>query len=106
MTHRLASYDIFDSYEHVVHYSQETLTSMLEKCGFKMIKCSTGRPIQLPAWHKFVGHYYQYPTPWSMDWKRQSARKILYLLSLLEYRLRLNRVGYLAPNIIAVAKKI
>ncbi len=30
------NYDIFDSYEHVVHYSQGTIKQMLEKHGFKV----------------------------------------------------------------------
>lgn len=106
ITGRLKNYDIFDSYEHVVHYSQETLKLMLEKYGFKVIKTFIGKPIQLPAWHNYVGQYYQYPTPWCLDFKRQSARAIFYILSMIEYRIRLNKVGYLAPNIIVIAKKV
>ncbi|MBU2541435.1 MAG: class I SAM-dependent methyltransferase [Candidatus Omnitrophica bacterium] len=104
-TNRLKNYDIFDSYEHVVHYSQKTLKLMLDKFGFKVIRVCIGRPIQVPVWHNYVGHYYQYPTPWMLDCKRQFARITLYLLSLIEYRIRLNRVGYLAPNIVVIAKK-
>lgn len=103
---RLKDFDLFDSYEHVVHYSQKTLQLMLKKYGFKVIKILIGKPIQIPVWHNYVGHYYQYPTPWVLDYKRQSARTILYLLSLIEYKIRLNKVGYLAPNIIAIAKKV
>lgn len=103
---RLKNYDIFDSYEHVVHYSQKTLRAMLEKSGFKVIKFFIGKPIQLPVWHNYVGQYYQYPTPWPLDFKKQSLRVIFYILSLIEYRLRLNRIGYLAPNIIVIAKKV
>lgn len=106
ITGRLKNYDIFDSYEHVVHYSQETIRLMLEKSGFKVIKFFIGRPIQIPVWHNYVGHYYQYPSPWRLDPKRQSARLILYFLSLIEFKLRLNRIGYLAPNIIVIAKKV
>lgn len=102
---KLKNYDIFDSYEHVVHYSDKTLRLMLEKFGFKVIKSFIGRPIQLPVWQRYVGHFYQYPTPWGLDYKRQSARNILYWLSLIEFRLRLNTIGYLAPNIIAIARK-
>lgn len=42
-------YDIFDSYEHVVHCSDLTLREMLEKYGFKMLKIKIGKPIQLPV---------------------------------------------------------
>ena len=106
LTGRLKNYDLFDSYEHVVHYTHKTLCRMLAKYGFTVKKVSIGRPIQIPAWHKYVGQYYQYPSPWCLDWKRYSARFAFYLLSLLELRLRLGRVGYLAPNIIAIAKKV
>lgn len=103
---KLKDYDIFDSYEHVVHYSDKTLKKMLEKYGFKVIKVKIGRPIQLPVWHKYVGHYYQYPSPWCLDYKRQTGRTLLYLLSKMEFYLLGKRIGYLAPNIIAVANKI
>ncbi len=103
---RLKQHDIFDSYEHVVHYTQATLQAMLRKFGFKAIKIFIGKPIQLPAWHKYVGFYYSYPTPWVLDPLTQSLRSIFYLLSNIEFRLRFNRIGYLAPNIIAIAKKV
>ncbi|MEW6009462.1 MAG: methyltransferase domain-containing protein [Candidatus Omnitrophota bacterium] len=104
-TKRLKNYDIFDSYEHVVHYSQKTLILMLRKFGFKIIGKFLGKPIQIPVWHNYVGQYYQYPTPWRLDYKRQSVRSILYYSAIIESKIRLNRVGYLAPNIIGVFKK-
>lgn len=106
ITGRLTDYDLFDSYEHVVHYSDRTIRLMLKKYGFKTIKMAIGRPIQVPVWHNYVGQYYQYPSPWIIDFKRQTARNILYILSLIEYRVRLNKVGCLAPNIIVIAKKV
>lgn len=105
MAGKIKDYDLFDSYEHVVHYTHKTLSSMLEKHGFRVARVGIGKPIQLPCWHKLVGQYYQYPSPWILDWKKHSARSLFYLLSLLEFRLRLNRVGSLAPNIIAISKK-
>ncbi len=105
MTGRLRNYDLFDSYEHVVHYSDKTLRNMLKKYGFKVIKMSIGRPIQLPVWHNYVGYYYQYPSPWCLDAKRQFFRSFFYFLSLIEFKLKLNRVGCLAPNIVVIAKK-
>lgn len=102
---RLEDYDIFDSYEHLVHYSSETIKKMLKKHNFTVLKTKIGGPIQLPVWHKYVGSYYQYPSPWGLDFKRQSARNILFLLSWIEFLLRMGRVGHLAPNIIAIAKK-
>jgi ubiquinone/menaquinone biosynthesis C-methylase UbiE len=105
LTNRLRDYNIFDSYEHIVHYSESTLREMLAKSGFKPVKFFIGKPIQIPVWHRYVGHYYQYPTPWVFDFKRQSARTIFYLLSLIEYRVKLNKIGNLAQNIIVIASK-
>jgi SAM-dependent methyltransferase len=102
---KLGDYDIFDSYEHLVHYSDRTLRQMLNKYGFKVIKMTVGRPIQVPVWHNYVGQYYQYPSPWILDPVRRVLRITFYWLSLLEFWLRIGRVGYLAPNIITVAKK-
>lgn len=105
LTGRLKDYDIFDSYEHVIHYSGATLKKMLKKNGFTLIKLRTGRPIQVPVWHKYVGSYYQYRTPWVLDFKRQTARSILYFLSKIEFYLYGKNIGFFAPNIIAIAKK-
>lgn len=106
ITRRLKNFDIFDSYEHVVHYSHKTLRKMLRKYGFKIIKTTVGKPIQIPVWHKYVGQYYQYPSPWVLDPVTRSLRTIFYWLSLLEFWIRRKRVGYLAPNITAIATKI
>lgn len=102
---RLKNYDIFDSYEHLVHYSQKTLRCMLEKNGFRVLKTIIGKPVQVPVWHKYVGQYYQYPSPWILNPKTQSLRTIFYWLSFLELWIRWKRVGYLAPNFIVIAKK-
>ncbi|MBL7197989.1 MAG: hypothetical protein ISS47_07805 [Candidatus Omnitrophica bacterium] len=78
---------------------------MLKKYGFEVIKTKIGSPIQLPAWHKYVGSYYQYPSPWRLDYQRQTARNLLYLLSKIEFYLTGKHIGYLAPNIIAIVRK-
>ena len=106
MLGKLKNYDIFDSYEHVVHYSDKTLRKMLEKHGFKMASIKIGRPIQIPVWHKYTGYYYQYPSPWHLEYKKYIGRYLLYLLSKIEFYLSGKRIGYFAPNIIAIAKKI
>jgi 2-polyprenyl-3-methyl-5-hydroxy-6-metoxy-1,4-benzoquinol methylase len=97
-------YDIFDSYEHVTYYSHNTLKAMLESCGFKIKKVFIGRPIQLPVWHKYVGRYYQYPSPWFLDWKNHMLRAMFYWFSKIERALRLGNIGYFAPNIIMIAE--
>jgi len=102
---RLKNYDIFDSYEHVVHYSENSLEKMLAKYGFSVISKNVGSPIQLPVWHNYVGFYYQYPSPWQLDYKKQAARLFLYYLSKIEFYLLGRHVGHLAPNIIIISKK-
>ena len=96
---------LWDSYEHVVHYSDKTLKEMLAKCGFKTLRISLDPPVQTPNWHEHVGQYYQYPTPWMMDWKRKLVRQMSYRLSMIERLFRFGSVGYLAPNIVAIAQK-
>ena len=78
---------------------------MLRKHNFRLLRTKIGRPMQLPVWHQYVGYYYQYPSPWGLDYKRQTARSLLYLLSQVEFYLTGKNIGYLAPNIIVVAKK-
>lgn len=103
---KIKDYDIFDSYEHVTHFSHNTLGRMLAECGFKVTKSYIGRPIQIPAWHKYVGHYYQYPSPWSLDWKNYMMRALFYWISKIERVLRFGNIGYFAPNIVVIAEKV
>ena len=102
---KLKDYDIFDSYEHVVHYTQGTLTKMLTGSGFKVRKVSIGAPIQLPAWHKYVGHFYEYPSPRIMDAKNWFLRNLFYRISKVEFILRGGNIGYFASNITIIASK-
>ncbi|MBW3535182.1 MAG: class I SAM-dependent methyltransferase [Gemmatimonadetes bacterium] len=95
---------IWDSYEHVVHYTSRTLRRMLETAGLETLCLTVGKPVQVPAWHRYVGQYYQYPSPWCLDWKRHAGRSACFWLSVPERWLRGGRVGYLAPNLMAVAR--
>lgn len=105
LANNINSYDIFDSYEHLVHYSQATLIRMLVKNGFTVIHSDIGKPIQTPVWQKYTGRYCQYPTPWHWNYKNHILRNIFYFAGLIEYFVSGLKVGYLAPNIIVVAKK-
>ena len=96
---------VWDSYEHVVHYTDHTLTRMLERAQFEVVAMTIGRPVQLPIWHEHVGHYYLYPTPFLWDLKRQLGRSACYWLSFIERAGRFGTIGSLAPNIVAVAKR-
>jgi len=104
ITKRLKDYDIFDSYEHLSHYTHKTLEKSLEGCGFKVKKAFIGKPIQLPAWHKHVGQYYQYPSPWILDAKNYILRMFFYWISKVEVIFRFGNIGYFAPNIIVIAQ--
>jgi 2-polyprenyl-3-methyl-5-hydroxy-6-metoxy-1,4-benzoquinol methylase len=105
LTNSIKSYDIFDSYEHLVHYSEDTLSKMLEKNGFRVIYKNIAKAVQTPVWQKYTGRYYQYPMPWVLDYKSYILRNLFYFIGLIEYFLLGFRAGYLAPNIIAIAKK-
>lgn len=96
--------DIWDSYEHVVHYTQTTITKMLNAVGFTPVRFYVDPPVQLPNWHNYVGKYYQYPTPWFMDAKKKILRKMLYLISKLQFVLT-GRLPSTAQVMVVVAKK-
>jgi SAM-dependent methyltransferase len=96
---------VWDSYEHVVHYTDRTLRMTLEKAGFEVVKMTIGTPIQLPVWHHDVGHYYPYPSPGMLDWRRRAGRSMFYWLSWPERVLRLGSIGWFAPNVVAIARK-
>ena len=47
---------------------------------------------------EYVGRYYQYPSPWILDWKRRLGRSVLYWLSWPERACRLGSIGWFAPK--------
>lgn len=101
---RIPRQGVWDSYEHVVHYTDRTLTRMLDAAGFDVVKITMGKAIQVPVWHQYVGHYYLYSTPFLFDWKRQLGRAAFYWLSWPERILRGGSIGWFAPNIVALAR--
>jgi SAM-dependent methyltransferase len=96
---------VWDSYEHVVHYTDATLRKMLDRAGFDVVTITMGKPIQIPVWHHHVGRYYLYPSPLMLDWKRTLGRSAFYWLAWPERLLRMGAIGWFAPNIVAVARR-
>jgi len=102
---RPAPPNTWDSYEHVVHYTEPTLRAMLQSEGFDPLFVTMSRPVQIPVWHQYVGQYFQYPTPWVLDWKRHLGRAVFHTLARAERRLRRGQIGYCAPNLVALARR-
>lgn len=102
---RRPAHGIWDSYEHVVHYTDATLCEMLRRAGFEPFHVTIATPVQVPVWHEYVGHYYHYPSPWMLDWTRHLGRSACYWLSRIERRMRFGSIGALAPNIVVLARK-
>ena len=101
---RAPSPNTWDSYEHVVHYTEPTLRAMLESEGFDPLVVTMSRPVQVPVWHEFVANYFQYPTPPALDWKRHLGRLAFHKLGRVESRLR-GEIGYCAPNLVVLARR-
>ena len=100
---RTPAQGVWDSYEHVVHYDDGSLRKMLAAEGYEARELTVSRPVQVPVWHQYVGQYYQYPSPWLLDWKRHLGRLGFYHLSRLERGVRGGAIGYCAPNLVCVA---
>jgi 2-polyprenyl-3-methyl-5-hydroxy-6-metoxy-1,4-benzoquinol methylase len=81
-----ADFDIFDSREHVVHYTPETLTRVLRDSGFARADFYVPLPIQSGAW-----------------WKR-TAREGLYWAARAQHTLT-GRVGPAATDLAVLAWK-
>jgi SAM-dependent methyltransferase len=96
---------VWDSYEHVIHYTSETLRAMLNRGSFRPVCVTSAKPVQLPIWQNYVGQWYTYPTPWYLDWKRHIGREFFYQLGKVENILRLGSIGALSPSVVAIAKK-
>lgn len=81
---RKTDMEIWDCYEHVVHYSSKTLKRLIEFTDFELLKTHIPLPIHNPVWANYVGHYYQYPSPFFMDWKRILLRNLFYYIGRIE----------------------
>lgn len=101
---RAVEHEVWDSYEHVVHYTDVTLRRMLEKGGFRVAELRLSKPVQVPVWHHLVGQYFQYPTPWMLDWRRHVGRIVLHRLGQVERVVRGGSVGYLPPSLAVIAR--
>ena len=76
--------DIWDCCEHVAFYTPKTFRRMVESCGFTIKTYFIPLPIHPPIWANLVGHYYQYPSPFILDWKRITIRHIFYYIGKIE----------------------
>ncbi len=85
LTGKGKSMDIWDCCEHVVHYTPKTFAKMVDSCGYKVKKAFIPLPIHSPIWANLVGHYYQYPSPAILDWKRIILRNLFYYIGRLEF---------------------
>lgn len=95
--------DIFDSYEHVVHHTKESFVRFIKNNNFYVKKVYAPLPINTPVWAKYLGHYYQYPSPWILDWKKVLFRKIFHMIGRIE--LYFNTKTYFQPDLLYVLKK-
>lgn len=80
--------DIWDCCEHVIHYTPQTFRKMATSSGFKLKQSFIPLPINPPVWHNYVGHYFQYPSPFILDWKRITLRNIFFYLGKIEFAIR------------------
>jgi len=96
-------HDIFNSYEHVAHYTPATIKKILHKAGFKVKKCFIPLPIHPPVWANLVGHYYQYPSPFILDWKRILLRNLFWQTGKMEKLLGM-KIRF-APDLMFIIEK-
>ncbi|PLW93994.1 MAG: hypothetical protein C0592_04440 [Marinilabiliales bacterium] len=76
--------DIWDSYEHVVHYTYPTMKHLVAEHGFIVKSFFVPLPIHSPEWARLVGHYYQYPSPFIFSWKKIMMRRLFFWMGKLE----------------------
>lgn len=96
-------HDIFNAYEHVGHYSKATMKNMLLNNGFTIDKVIVPIPIHPPVWAQLTGHYFQYPSPKILDFKRILIRNLFYVIGYIENLLGLK--VYFAPDLMFIIKK-
>lgn len=95
--------DIWDCYEHVVHYTPTTFEKMITKCGFNIKSFFIPMPIHTPIWADLVGHYYLHTSPFILDWKRITIRNIFYYIGKME-RLFFKKIRF-GPDLMFIIQK-
>jgi len=100
---KTSSMDIWDCCEHVVFYTPKTFEKMIESCGFSIKTFFIPIPINSPIWANLVGHYYQYPSPFILDWKRIIVRNIFFFVGKIE-RLICSKIRF-GPDLMFVIEK-
>lgn len=103
MLGRTQQHDIFNSFEHVVHYTPKTMALMAAQCGLKTVKLILPLPIDTPVWHLHVGHYYIYSSPFILDWRRIIARRIFLFAGKIQKLLGLKISA--SPDLMFILKK-
>ena len=103
LLHREQQHDLFDSYEHVSHFSIKTMRKLLNQNGFEIIKVIIPIPIHPPVWAPLTGHYFQYPSPAILDWKKRAGRKLFWMIGKLELMFGC-KVSF-APDLMFIIKK-
>jgi len=100
---KTGSFDLFNSFEHVIHYTVKTMRAMMDQNGFRIRTWFIPLPIHPPVWEFHVGHYYQYPSPFCMDRKRILARNAFYCAGRLQKTLGM-KVTF-APDLMVMVEK-
>ena len=76
---------------------------MAESCGYRVVKWFVPKPIHPPVWAQLVGHYYQYPSPVILDWKRHFLRQLFYFHGKIESGLKGKTI--FGPDLMFIVKK-
>ncbi|MFM7078394.1 MAG: hypothetical protein ACKOYC_01235, partial [Bacteroidota bacterium] len=95
--------DIWDCFEHVVHYTPKTFRKMADKCGFEIVTYFIPLPIHSPIWANLTGHYFQYPSPFILDWKRILLRNAFYFAGRIE-RVFSDKIRF-GPDLMFIIRK-
>ena len=103
LARKSAGRDIFDAYEHVIHYTTKTFANAVDASGLKIQQIYTPKPIHPPVWHKLTGNYFQYPSPPHLDIRNYAAREFLHLISKAENALKLPTI--FSPDLLFIISK-
>ncbi len=103
---RRESHVVFDAEEHVCHYTEQTLASMLETAGLELVDARPGRPVQWAGRAQIVdGAAKQHALPWYRGFRLRASRQVLYSFARVVSAVRPGRVGATASNMVALARR-
>lgn len=87
----------------VGHYNHRTLSQLVTSVGMELVEVGYFDPIDSPGWYKHTGKWIEFESPWWMDWRSKTVRKLLHGLG--ELQQFFTGRNHLSQSVYVIARK-